>query len=81
MAWIRAISETEAEGDVKRQYETAVKRAGRVFKIVEIHSLRSDVMRTFMNLYLQLMHGPSKLSRREREMVATVVSQANDCHY
>jgi alkylhydroperoxidase family enzyme len=38
-------------------------------------------MRTFMQLYLQLMYGDSELSRREREMVATVVSRANDCHY
>jgi len=81
MAWIRTVSEAEAEGDVKGQYEAAIRRAGRVYHIVKIHSLRPDVMRTFLNLYIQLMHGPSELSRREREMVATVVSWANDCHY
>jgi alkylhydroperoxidase family enzyme len=81
MAWIRTLSESEAEGDVKRQYEAAVKRAGRVFEIVKINSLRPDVMRTYLKLYLQLLHGPSDLSRREREMVATVVSRENRCHY
>lgn len=81
MAWIRTISEEEAKGDLERQYDAAIKRAGRVFHIVKINSLRPDLMRTFMNLYIQLMHGPSGLNRREREMVATVVSRANDCHY
>jgi AhpD family alkylhydroperoxidase len=27
------------------------------------------------------MHGPSPLSRAQREMLAVVVSRANDCHY
>ena len=81
MAWIETIAENEAEGDLKRQYEAAVKRAGKVYNVVKLLSLRPDVMRTFLNLYLQLMHGPSRLSRRERELVATVVSWANHCHY
>ena len=81
MAWIRTLSESEAEGDVKRQYKAAVKRAGRVFEIIKISSLRPDVLRAHNNLYIQLLHGPSELSRREREMVATVVSRENHCHY
>ncbi len=81
MAWIQTISENEATGDLARQYRAAVKRAGKVFQIVKIHSLRPDIMRTFMELYIKLMHGPSGLSRTEREMVATVVSKANACHY
>ncbi len=81
MAWIKTISQEEAEGSVKRQYEAAVKRAGRVFNIVSIHSLKPEVMRIFMQLYMQLMHGPSLLSRAQREMIALVVSQLNKCHY
>lgn len=81
MAWIRTVPEDEAQGDIKRQYDAATKRAGRVAKIVSVNSLRPDVMRTFMQLYLQLMYSDSELTRREREMVATVVSRANDCHY
>ena len=81
MAWIQTISEDEATGDLARQYRAAVKRAGKVFQIVRIHSLRPDIMRTFMELYVKLMHGSSGLSRTEREMVATVVSRANACHY
>ncbi len=81
MAWIHTVDESEAEGDLKLQYEAAVKRAGKVFQIVKINSLRPDVLRTFMNLYIQLMHKTSGLTRVEREMVATVVSRTNGCHY
>jgi len=81
MAWIRTVPEEEAEGLVKREYEAAVKRAGRVFNIVKISSLKPQVMRTFMQLYLHLMHGPSGLSRAQREMIAVVVSKLNQCFY
>ncbi|MFQ5652996.1 MAG: carboxymuconolactone decarboxylase family protein [bacterium] len=81
MAWIKTISEQEAEGSVKRQYEAAIKRAGRVYNIVKISSLRPEIMRTFMQMYQQLMLGPSQLSRTQREMIAVVVSRVNDCHY
>ncbi|MFQ5707984.1 MAG: carboxymuconolactone decarboxylase family protein [bacterium] len=81
MAWIKTISEEEAEGSVKRQYSAALKRAGRVYNVVKISSLKPDIMRTFIQLYLQLMHGPSSLSRAQREMIAVVVSKTNHCHY
>ena len=81
MAWIRTIPENEASGELKRQYDEAIRRAGKLYQIVKLQSIRPDVMRTFMNLYLQLMHGPSGLTRAEREMVATVVSRVNHCHY
>ena len=81
MAWIRTISEEEAEGAIKQEYDAAVKRAGRVFNIVKINSLKPEIMRTFLRLYLQLMHGPSGLSRAQREMIAVVVSVLNKCHY
>ena len=53
MAWIRTIAEDEATGSVKQQYETAVRRAGRVFNIVKISSLKPEIMHTFINLYLK----------------------------
>ncbi len=81
MAWIDIVSEKDALGDLARQYNAAVKRAGKVFQIVRVQSLRPDIMRTFMELYIKVMHGPSGLTRSEREMVATVVSKTNHCHY
>ena len=81
MAWIRTIPPPEATGDLKRQYDAAMKRAGRVFGIVELQSLRPDILRTFIELYVRVMHAPSGLTRPEREMVATIVSRVNHCHY
>ena len=49
--------------------------------ILQIHSVHSAVMRQHVDLYRGLMHGPSPLSRRQREMVAVVVSTLNECHY
>ena len=34
-----------------------------------------------MRMYLAIMFGESDLSRAQREMLATVVSQTNDCFY
>ena len=41
----------------------------------------SDILRTFIELYVRVMHAPSGLTRTEREMVATIVSRVNECHY
>ena len=38
-------------------------------------------MRLHYDLYVALMHRPSPLSRKQREMVAVVVSATNGCHY
>jgi uncharacterized peroxidase-related enzyme len=71
----------EATGALKDEYEAAVKRAGKVFNIVKAMSLRPGALRASMGLYRELMFGSSGLSRIERELLAVVVSQTNDCHY
>ncbi len=81
MAYLRLIDEGEATGELKREYDAAVRRAGKVFNIVKAMSLRPGVLRQAMGLYREVMFGPSELSRAERELVAVVVSCANDCHY
>lgn len=81
MAWIETISDQDAEGSLKRQYEAGIKRAGRVYNIVRIMSQNPETMRTSMGLYMATMLGESPLTRTQREMLATVVSQVNDCHY
>ena len=56
-------------------------RAGKVFNIVKAMSLRPPVLRESMHLYREIMFGKAGLSRRERELLAVVVSRENDCHY
>ena len=81
MAWIRLIGEAEAKGLLARVYETAVRRADRVFNILKVQSNNAESLKSGIDLYLSVMHGPSPLSRAQREMLAVVVSRANSCHY
>ncbi len=81
MAWIKIVEPEEAAGELKAEYEQAVKRAGKVFNILKIQSLNPVALRASMQMYLATMYGPSGLSRAEREMLATVVSWANHCFY
>jgi alkylhydroperoxidase family enzyme len=81
MAWIRTVPEGGAEGELQAHYDAAVKRAGKVFGIVRLMSPNPAVLEASMDLYRAIMFGPSPLSRRQREMMATVVSAVNGCHY
>ena len=81
MPYIRLVEIDEATGLLKEEYDSAMSRAGKVFNIVKSMSLRPGVLRTSMALYRAIMFGPSGLSRQERELLATVVSRENDCHY
>ena len=81
MAYIDLVSDEEAEGRLRDMYSAAIARAGRVYNIVRTMSPNPQVLEASMKLYMQVMKGPSKLSRKEREMLATVVSRANECFY
>ncbi len=81
MPHLRLIGENEASGELKEEYDAAVQRAGKVFQIVKAMSLRPGVLKCSLALYQAIMFGPSELSRAERELLAVVVSRANDCHY
>ena len=81
MAHIRQVRQEEATGLLKRIYDEAIARAGKVFGILRVQSLNPPALDESMGMYKAIMHGPSPLSRARREMLATVVSRANDCFY
>jgi alkylhydroperoxidase family enzyme len=81
MAWIRTVGLEEAEGRLRGLYDAALARAGKIWNIVRLTSLRPRPTESSLRLYQDVMFAPSGLSRAEREMVATVVSAANECHY
>lgn len=81
MAHLRLIEVEEATGALAAEYGAAIGRAGKVYNIVKSMSLNPGVLRRSMELYKGIMLGPSGLSRQERELLATVVSRENDCHY
>lgn len=81
MAWIKVFSLEEAAGFLKKEYEAALKRAGRIWGIVGIMSQNPRAMKRSMDFYGTIMFGRSPLSRSQREMLAVVVSAANHCIY
>ena len=81
MAWVKVISQAEATGLLKKQYDAALKRASKIWNIVSIMGLNPYAMRDSMRFYKTIMFGESPLSRSQREMLATVVSSVNNCTY
>ena len=81
MAWIGTVPYEEATGLLKDEYDAAIKRAGRLYNIVSLQSLRPRALRASIRLYTELMHAPSGLTRPQREAIAVVVSKTQGCHY
>lgn len=81
MAWVRTVAEEDATGSLLEVYRRVRERAGAVPNIARVQSLRPDTMSFGFGLYCQLMDAPTGLSKRERVLIATVVSKVNGCLY
>lgn len=81
VAYIKIVAPDVAKGVLLDEYRTALRRAGKIWNIVRIMSPNPEVLSASMTLYSHIMHGPSPLSRGQREMLAVTVSKANECHY
>ena len=82
VAWIRTVHESEASDHVKAMYDALTKQRGWVPNIVKVHSIRTDGLRAAMQMMNATMYSQtSGLTRAQREMIATVVSVVNRCHY
>jgi uncharacterized peroxidase-related enzyme len=81
MAWVQTVSEEAASGDVRAVYERVRARAGFIPNIAKLQSLRPKAMGHGFDLYCQVMDAPTGISKRERVLIATVVSRVNGCLY
>jgi uncharacterized peroxidase-related enzyme len=81
MAWVPMTSVDAASGKLQELYERARARAGFVPNIAKLQSLRPRTMERGFDLYCQIMDDPTGLSKRERVLIATVVSKVNGCLY
>jgi len=81
MPHIRVTEPDDATGLLASEYDAAIGRAGKIFNIVKAMSLRPETLQASMEMYKAIMFGPSSLSRAERELLATITSSVNDCHY
>ncbi len=80
MTWIKTVEEKEAKGEVKAIYDASRKLYGFIPNIRQALSLNPTALRAYTQLSGAVYHGGA-LPAEEREMIATVVSAANRCHY
>jgi len=81
MAWVQTVAVEAASGKLQEMYQRVRERAGMVPNIAQVQSLRRQTMERGFDLYCQVMDDPTGLSKRERVLIATVVSKVNGCWY
>ena len=75
-AWVKIPSEDEMPPGPTGRYRFNFRPA--MGRLLSAHDTLGPA---FSALYNQIMHEPGHLSRREREVVASVASAAQDCYY
>ena len=82
MAYIATIPPAAADGRLAGIYDAAVRRAGKVFQILQVQSLNAQSLQASLQLYAATTtSADNSLPRWVREAIAVAVSQANDCRY
>jgi alkylhydroperoxidase family enzyme len=81
MAWVQTVAVESASGELRDVYDRVRQRAGVVPNIATLQSLRPATTGRGFDLYCQVMDGPAGITRRERVLIATVVSKVNGCLY
>ncbi|MGM0392731.1 MAG: carboxymuconolactone decarboxylase family protein, partial [Bacteroidota bacterium] len=75
MPRINIIQPEEATGRLKEIYDELEKQRGQIAEVHKMQSLRPESILKHM----EIMFSRSPLSRAQREMIAVVVSMANNC--
>jgi hypothetical protein len=93
MTWIRTVALEEGEEELRRaveaqrglypsEYAVPIHPSGDgTSEIVASHSLIPEALRHAFSTFGVLMSHELPLARRQHEMIATVVSALNRCHY
>lgn len=81
MAWVQMVSAEAATGKLGELYQRTRERAGVVPNIAKVQALRPETASLGFDLYCQIMDASGGISRRERVLIATVVSKFNGCWY
>ena len=81
MSWIKEVEYVNADEKLKPIYDDLIRSRGKVSNILKVHSLNPEALKTHLDLYMSLMFGKSGISRKERELIAVVVSRADNCEY
>ena len=82
MTWIRTVADEDASGELRELYDRVRDPAnGELDNIMSVHSLDPKGLEAHYVLYANAMRGTRSLRKVDREMIALVVSQINECHY
>lgn len=93
MAWIKTIRYEDADEHLQeilmktrtsypQEYASPVESASAINEsIVDSHTLIPDALFHAFSTFSALMSPDLPLTRRQHEMIATMVSVTNDCHY
>ena len=81
MSWLRVPDEASLPPEVQALYAAPREKLGFVPNVLRNFALRASHLLRWNEHYEELMKGESGLSKAEREMIAVVVSVANDCRY
>ena len=82
MPWIDAPHEDLWDGELAGLKDRVTDpKWKRVDWVLRIHALDAGSMNAHDVLYRQAMRSTKTLRKVEREMIAVVVSQINECHY
>jgi len=93
MAWIKTVPFQEADEKLQKilmetrmsypqEYATPAPKASLIDEsIVDSHTLIPDALYHAFMEFAVLMSPDLPLERRQHEMIATMVSVVNDCHY
>lgn len=81
-AWIRMLSDEEADEDLREALALARTPHGTVDNVMRVHSLRPSTLRGHVLLYRAALHDDANtLPAWLQECVASYVSVLNDCPY
>lgn len=82
MSYIKEVEPADAQGELKDLYEAIMEsRGGRLSPMMKVFSLNPALLRGVREVNSIISFGGSSLGRRREEMIATLVSKINGCHY
>ena len=79
--WLRVPDEADLPPEVLELWQPSLEKLGFVPNVLRLYALRPDNLLAWNAWYDVAMKGESGLTKPEREMIAVVVSVANDCAY
>jgi len=80
-SWLRIPKRCDLPEETKNLIDKAEEKLGFVPNVLANFSINPEHLLRWFNYYNYLMQEDYRLSRREREMIAVVVSAENKCEY